>query len=52
MGPEGRLAQALELSEAAMAVTRDGIRHRRPELDEVAASDELLRLLGHDEALA
>lgn len=44
MTPDDRMALGVELSEAMREVTLDGIRSRRPGLDEQHAVAELIRL--------
>ena len=47
-GPQ-RVELALQMSDEVMAITRAGIRARRPELDEAGVTAELHRRLGHDD---
>lgn len=44
MTPDDRMALGVELSEAMREVTLDGIRSRRPGLDEQHVVEELIRL--------
>lgn len=49
LGPEGRVALALNLSEAVRAIARDGIAKRHPEYDEDELRHALFRLTLGDE---
>jgi hypothetical protein len=49
IGPEGRLALALRMSDDVRAITRSGIRMRHPEYSEDQVDQALRRLLLGDE---
>jgi hypothetical protein len=50
MMPEQRVAIAIEMSEAGRQLSLDGIRARRPELDDEEVVDEYIRIVHSDEA--